>query len=90
MKFCHLQINGWNWRTLSEARQVQKTKVHKFSFLCGIQAQNKCKQWREVSLIYQCFLEHKHIATKPNFYSSSVPFVSITVINIVPHKEAGK
>jgi hypothetical protein len=29
MKFCHLQINGWNWRTSSEAKlaRLRKSKI---------------------------------------------------------------
>jgi hypothetical protein len=32
MKFCHLQANGWNWKTiiLSEVSQVHKTKATYF------------------------------------------------------------
>jgi hypothetical protein len=29
MKFCHLQVNGWNWRTSSEAKlaRLRKPKI---------------------------------------------------------------
>jgi hypothetical protein len=38
MKFCHLQVNGWNWRTssLSKVSQIQKAKSYMFSLICGI------------------------------------------------------
>jgi hypothetical protein len=37
LKFCYLQVNGWNWRTiLSEVSQVQKAKNCMFSLICGI------------------------------------------------------
>jgi hypothetical protein len=29
MKFCHLQVNGWNWRTSSDAKlaRLRKPKI---------------------------------------------------------------
>jgi hypothetical protein len=37
IKFCHLQVNGWNWRTsLSEVKQIQKAKSHVFSHMWNI------------------------------------------------------
>jgi hypothetical protein len=34
MKFCHLQVNGWNWRISSPVSQVQKVKSCMFSLIC--------------------------------------------------------
>jgi hypothetical protein len=37
-KICHLQVNGWTWRTSSEVKlaRFRRPKVT-FSFICGIQ-----------------------------------------------------
>jgi hypothetical protein len=38
MKFCHLQVNGWNWRTspiiLREVSPVQQDKGLMLSLIC--------------------------------------------------------
>jgi hypothetical protein len=38
MKFCHLQVNGWNWRTSSWVKLVslRRPKNHVFSLICGL------------------------------------------------------
>jgi hypothetical protein len=33
IKFCHSQVNGWNWRTSSQAK---KAKNHRFFLICGL------------------------------------------------------
>jgi hypothetical protein len=37
MKLCHLQVNGWNWRTSSKAKLVRlrRPKIV-FSLICGL------------------------------------------------------
>jgi hypothetical protein len=40
MKFCHSQVNGWNWRILSEIIQTQKAK--KPHILPPMQIADKC------------------------------------------------
>jgi hypothetical protein len=38
VKSCHLQVNGCNWRTSSQAKlaRLRRPKNHMFSLICGL------------------------------------------------------